>query len=136
MFQFTKQLDYGLQLTLALLRLKKGELLSLRHFSEDSKISFLFLQRIARSLKQAGIIEANKGAHGGYYLKADPKKLKLKDIVEAVEGEYAVCDCLKNGCHCDKEKNCETRKIFCGFNKEIVNYLSKYSILELTKYAE
>jgi len=136
MLQFTKELDYGLQLLLGLMNLEKEELLSLRRFSKESGISFLFLQRIARKLRLAGIIAATKGAQGGYILKANPKALRLKEIVEALEGEYAITDCLKSNCSCPKLASCNTHKLFKVVDDDFKNYLKNHYLFDLITYAK
>jgi len=135
MLQFTKQVDYGLQLIVALVKAKKNEPLSLRKFSKDSNISFLFLQRIARALRQAGIVEADKGAYGGYFLKLNPSKIKIKDIIEAVDGKYGVSNCFKDYI-CPKKNTCEARKIFCIINNDFIKYLSEHTLHDFTKNYE
>ena len=47
-----KQTSYGLQLLIALRDLEKGRILSLKAFSRQSGISFLFLQKIAKNSKK------------------------------------------------------------------------------------
>jgi len=136
MLQFNKEVDYGLQLILALMELKPSELLSLRKFSKDSHISFLFLQRIAKKLREANMIEAVKGAHGGYNLIVKPKKLTIKDVIEAIEGEYAVANCLKSLCHCPKEKTCRSQQVFKVINQHLIEYLDSLSIYDISRKAK
>lgn len=128
MLQFTKEVDYGLQLVITLSKLDNKELLSLRNFSKDTGISFLFLQRIAKKLKDANIIEATKGAQGGYTLKKNPLKVSLKEIIEALEGDYAIIHCLRGKCGCKREKTCESRKVFKKINNHLVDYLEKMKL--------
>ena len=130
MLQFTKEVDYGLQLVITLAKLDNKELLSLRNFSKDSEISFLFLQRIAKKLKDAGIIEATKGAQGGYLLKKNPLKISLKEIIEAIEGDYAIINCLRKKCGCKHEKTCESKKVFTKINDYLVGYLKKAKLAD------
>ncbi len=131
--QFTKEADYGLQLITALAKLEKGDLLSLRKFSKESNISFLFLQRIAKKLREAGLIRSTKGACGGYCLNKNPQKISIIEIVESLEGECAVMDCLKKDCccGCGKEDTCPSKKIFASINKELVGYLTKTKLSDL-----
>src|SRR3989339_1237669 len=96
MLQFTKETDYGLRFLTKLIKMPKGHLLSLRIFSKSAGISFLFLQRIVKKLKAAGIIDATKGASGGYFLKKNPKHLNVKDVVEALEGKCNLWLCFKH----------------------------------------
>lgn len=129
MIHMSKQTDYAVQLLIALSKMKKGEYLSLRAFSEESNISFLFLQRIVRSLKEAGIVDANRGVHGGYYLVKDPKKVTLKDLMEAVEGRFGITRCLK-GQNCMRSKTCASKKVFTKVNREIEQLLNSVSVLQ------
>lgn len=133
MLQFNKELDYGLQFISTLSNLNKGELFGLRKFSDEKDISFLFLQRIARKLRQGGIIQSVKGATGGYYLKKSLDKISLKDLIEILDGEYAVADCLKSGCVCPKEKSCTAHKVFKKINNSLLDYLGKIKLSELLK---
>lgn len=133
MLQFNKELDYGLQLIFALAILKKGELLGLRKFSEEKGISFLFLQRIARKLRQGEIIQSAKGATGGYYLNKNLDKINLKDLIEALDGQYMVVDCLKANCVCAKAKSCTSHKVFKKINHSLVEWLEKIKLSDLLK---
>ncbi|HQF57294.1 MAG TPA: Rrf2 family transcriptional regulator [Candidatus Magasanikbacteria bacterium] len=131
MLQFNKELGYSLQFIFALSNLNKNELLGLRKFSDEKNISFLFLQRIARKLRQGGIIQSIKGATGGYYLKKSLTKISLKDLLEVLDGEYAVIDCLKSDVVCPKEKNCTAHKVFKKVNNSLLDYLGKIKLSEL-----
>lgn len=133
MLQFTKEVDYGIQFIVALSNVKENELLSLRNFSKDTKISFLFLQRIAKKLREAGIVESTKGACGGYKLATSFKNITVKQIVEALEGEYAVANCLKKdcGCTCDHADNCSSKKVFQAVNDKLKKYLKDLKLFEI-----
>ena len=61
MFALKKETDYAVQL-LKYLKTKKRNFVSLMDFSKESGISFWFLQKIARKLNLASIIEADQSA--------------------------------------------------------------------------
>lgn len=130
MLQFTKETDYGIQLLLALAKLKDRQVLSLRKFSAANNISFLFLQKVVRKLREAGLVESSKGAQGGYSLKKSLNKISLKEAVEAIDGECAVSNCLRPepDCRCVKENNCGVKNIFCKVNKQLVSYLQSIKL--------
>lgn len=131
MLQFTKEVDYGIQLISALAKLKKGELLSLRKFADETTISFLFLQRIAKKLREIGLIISVKGAQGGYKLNKDFKKITVKEIVESLEGECAVANCLKKDFCCGKGDSCCSKKVFKAVNDKIIKYLAELKLSEV-----
>ncbi|HBF66858.1 MAG TPA: hypothetical protein DDW36_00330 [Candidatus Magasanikbacteria bacterium] len=81
-----KETEYALRLLGAIEEGCSAEPLSLKTFAKDSGISFLFLQRIAAKLKDAGIIRARKGKVGGYWLSRPRTSIHIIDIIEAIEG--------------------------------------------------
>lgn len=128
MIQISRQVDYAVQLLIRLGTLQNNETLSLRSFSKESNISFLFLQKIARLLKQAGLIVAHKGIHGGYSLAVPIEKISIKSAIEAVEGPYGIVDCTKGDHACTKSGNCQTKYLWQAINKDIVTHLENTSI--------
>lgn len=131
MLKFSRQVEYALQLLLALSGLKEGNMLSIKTFSEEAKVSFLFLQKIALSLRKSGLIEAERGAQGGYFLKKPLKSITLKEIIEAVEGPYHVVSCMsQNGC-CANQETCTVRPVFETIEKDMTAYLSQYTVSDL-----
>ena len=81
MIKISKQVDYAFQLISELSKLEKNALLSLKTFSIKSNISFLFLQKIARSLRGAKIIKSVKGKNGGYMLVKKADKISVKEVI-------------------------------------------------------
>ncbi|MBI2989578.1 MAG: Rrf2 family transcriptional regulator [Candidatus Magasanikbacteria bacterium] len=132
MFQISKQVDYAIQLINRLIILKAGKALSLRVFSEESSISFLFLQKIARQLKQHKLIASSKGKKGGYYLMRSPTTISLKDVIEAIEGPYGVVVCMKNPKLCNKVDRCKTRHVWQGLNDKVLRELEQTKIVPAT----
>ncbi len=133
MLQFTKEVDYSIQLLESLNNLKGDQLLSLRKFSKETGISFLFLQRIAKKLREAGLVESTKGSCGGYRLSKSLKGVDLKTVVEIIEGEYAVANCLKEGCTCSRKGKCISEKVFKVVNKKLVKILESIKLGEIFK---
>lgn len=134
MVRISKQIDYALQLLFALASKDTDASLSLRDISDESTISFLFLQKIAKSLKDGGVIESTRGAQGGYRLAKHPSELPLKQIVEAVEGPFGVADCFKHGVACELEKTCQSRKALFSLNTHVLDYLNKTTLEHLHEH--
>ena len=136
MVHFSKQVDYALQLMIALAELKSGNFLSLRKFSQESNISFLFLQKIARDLREKKLINSTRGARGGYRLKPRAEEISLKQIIEAVDGPSGVTECLKKGGCCPKIESCTARRVFGHINKHFLNSIANYYLSQFTNYGK
>lgn len=128
MLSISKQTDYAVELILALSKLKESELLSLRVFSTQSTISFLFLQRIAKSLREAGIIESVRGINGGYRLLKPAACISFREIIEAVQGPFAVLACTKKEA-CELESMCTAKHSLRAVEAEITELLSSRFIV-------
>jgi Rrf2 family protein len=62
----------------------KGETLA-----EAQQIPLQFLEHILLELKHARLIQARRGAKGGYWLARDPEQITIADVIRAVEGPLA-----------------------------------------------
>jgi Rrf2 family protein len=62
----------------------KGERLA-----EAQAIPLKFLENILTDLRHAGIIRAQRGAEGGYWLARDPSTVTIGEVIRAVDGPLA-----------------------------------------------
>ena len=81
--QLKASTEYGLRAVLYLAH--KGELCSSRDIAREMSIPRDYLIQLAQLLRNAGIVEARPGKHGGYRLAKDPAKITLLSIMEALE---------------------------------------------------
>lgn len=127
MLQLRKETDYAIQF---LQLLSKGrESLSLSDVARATGISFLFLQKIARRLRLAGLIKSRKGIEGGYYLARPEGNISLKKIIEVMEGRCDVLSCYGEGClHSGK---CLLKKKMSKFNRRLSKILEETKLKDL-----
>lgn len=130
MFQLRHETDYAIQFLSLLSKIKTK--LSLNDVAEKTGISFLFLQKIARKLRLAGLIKSEQGVNGGYTLTASAKTLSLKKIVSAIEGECGLVSCCcGDGCKCVRSEKCQAKKTLTRVNKEIMKVLEKVKLSDI-----
>ncbi|HYH60745.1 MAG TPA: Rrf2 family transcriptional regulator, partial [Solirubrobacterales bacterium] len=56
---------------------------------ERQAIPAKFLENILAELRNAGLVESQRGAEGGYWLTKPPAEITVADIMRAVEGPLA-----------------------------------------------
>lgn len=93
MFHLTRKTDYGLILMLELSQ--QAGPVSLRDIAKKYCISFFFLQKIAKILREKGLIEAERGKNGGYKTMKSIEKISVREIFEALEEEVEIISCFK-----------------------------------------
>lgn len=130
MLSFRRETDYAIHLLRALS--EKGAVVSLKTLAEQSHASFLFFQKIARKLRQAGLIEAEQGVNGGYRLLVSPKKLSLRRILQVTEGECCLLPCLdKSDFKCACIKKCCLKNKVGKINQEFLKMVEKVKLNDL-----
>lgn len=133
--KFSRRVDYGLVLLQALRNTyKTKQFIGLRRIARSFHLPFSYLEKLAVTLKNAGYIEAQKGAHGGYRLKKDPRKISLAEVVELFEGTKATVRCMDPGDphkHCKVAGVCPTRKSWTLIEGKIDDVLKKITISSL-----
>jgi Rrf2 family protein len=92
LLKVTRKAELALRLA-SELALHPGELVSLEVVSKKTGASRKFLEEIACALRKAGLVEAQRGAAGGYRLTRDAKALTVAEVLTAVEGPIEIDAC-------------------------------------------
>jgi Rrf2 family iron-sulfur cluster assembly transcriptional regulator len=106
--------------------------ISLSDISREHGVSLLFLKKIARSLRQAGIIDSKEGAGGGYVLAKDPSAISVLDILEAVGGQKEAI-LPETSRICPLAPDCLPQKIRQFISNAFSRYCSNVSIDQIVK---
>ena len=80
--QMKASVEYGLKAVLYLA--SRGGLVSSREIANDMSIPRDYLIQLAQLLRNAGIVEARPGKHGGYRLAKDPSDISLYAVLSAL----------------------------------------------------
>jgi len=129
-FRFRKKTDYGLVMMSLLARRGKGEIMSVSEMQELG-LPRSFLVKIARDLIRKGVLGAKEGRGGGYYLTREASEIKVREVVEALEGEVAITSCTSSSEKCSMEGMCPHKAGMKKLSEELSAVLSKYSVAEL-----
>jgi Rrf2 family protein len=131
---FSQKVDYGLLLLVELAKIDKKTFVSLRKVSDENRISFFFLQKVASDLRKADLVNSNRGKNGGYALAMAADKISLMQVLEAIEGPLNVMPCLGDiaGISCARSGRCSIRPGLNFINQTIIKALSKTTLADLT----
>ena len=98
----------------------------------ESKIgvSSKYIEKIMRTLTSRNIVEASRGANGGYYLKREPKDITVGEIVRALEDDMEIIECVKADGKC---KCCPSSGVWKKLHKGINEILDSMTIEQMIK---
>ena len=106
---------------------------SLRDISLRQGISILYLEQIFLKLKKQNIVSSVRGINGGYVLTRDPSKIKLAEIINAVDEKIKTVGCnkhAKKGCT-GKSSKCITHNLWDELEIYINNFFDKKNLSDL-----
>lgn len=83
--QFKASTDYGIRAILYMAA--QGGICSSKDIAEDMSIPRDYLIQLAQLLRNAGLIQARPGKHGGYSLGKEPSEITVMQIINALDDE-------------------------------------------------
>ncbi len=133
--------EYGVRLMVYLARNYGGSPCSLTEISlaEGLELQQQYLEQLVRSLRQAGLVESTRGAHGGYRLARAPEEMRMSEIVRALEGPIAPMVCATEGemaVICDRLDGCSTHFLWAHVRDAVTATLDAISLADLLHEAD
>lgn len=95
-----------MQAALYLATKEPGTVVPADEISKELKIPREFVSKILQSLRESKLIASVKGKAGGFFLAKDPKKIKLIDIVQAIDGLGMFDNCVLGFPKCSPTAPC------------------------------
>jgi len=99
--------------------LKNKKISSAKEMAKTLNISYNHLSKVLQRLASLNIVETSRGPAGGYSLTEKGKKIKIREIIYAIEGEKKYSNCLM-------EVDCGKKKcIFKSFLNSVMDEYNK-----------
>ncbi len=108
-----------------------GKPVSLASVAERTDLSRGYLEQLAQTLRNGGLIEGLAGRYGGYRLKRAAADITLAKIIETVIGPVCLVDCIDTPESCMRAGTCECRMVYDLINRRIVGILEEYTLGDL-----
>lgn len=119
---------------------KTAGMTGIRQISSDLDLPTPFLAKILQDLAKQKILLSSKGPHGGFSLMKDSKKIKLIDIVKAIDGEEFFTSCVIHNGPCGGKRNhkkyCSLHNDYEVIRHEIKQMFRKKTIYDLVQASE
>jgi Rrf2 family iron-sulfur cluster assembly transcriptional regulator len=128
---FSKKCEYGMQAILYLAAKEKGTLVSAEEISKVLKIPREFISKILQSLKDSGLINSSKGKSGGFSLAKSSSRIKLIDIVAAIDGLELFDNCVLGFPECSPTHPCPVHDTWGTLRTQAYDMLNSETIDKL-----
>ena len=113
-----------------------NESVILKSVSCNEEISIRYLEQIIIPLKINKLVKSIRGAGGGYILARHPSKIKLSDILHALEGACCLVECVDDEEYCEKIQECAAYEAWKEASYLLKNYFEKTTIQDLLEISK
>lgn len=127
---------YGLRALVDLASHTQTGAVSLIHVAQRQKVSLNYLEQVFATLRKAGIVKSQKGAQGGYMLAKQPEKIKVGDVLAALEGRFSIIDELKEKEELDSIQSAIQELVWDRINHSINDFLYERTLADLVEQYE
>ena len=131
MIKLGRLTDYAVTLLTQMVRGEAGNW-SASDLAETTSLPLPTVSKILKQLAKSDIIQAQRGANGGYRLTHLPQSISVAAIVEAMDGPIALTECTESGDHnCSVEPICPMRGNWDKVNRAVRDALAAVSLADM-----
>ena len=126
----TKDSDYAVRAIVYLER-NRGRFVSSSEISKKENIPLIFLRRILQKLIKGKIAKSKEGVNGGVKLIVSAQKISVADVINMIQGQIQLIECMFREKVCENREKCIFRKKVLGIEKNVIKEFSKLTIKDL-----
>ncbi len=121
---------YGLRALISLARHYGEGPIMAKIIAKEEEISENYLEQILELLRRSGIVRSIRGAQGGFVLVKSPQEIRVKEIIDILEGPIVLVDCLSSPEVCKRSKDCTARTLWGELKGNIIRFLESKTLAD------
>jgi FeS assembly SUF system regulator len=134
MIRLGKLTDYGLLIMCQIARAPLSKWHTARELSQECRLPLPTVSKLLKILLQCGLLESHRGVKGGYVLARSPEVVPITDVIEALEGPFALTECSTDAVGmCDLEDSCPVKDNQRVISHAIRTALDRVMLSDLTR---
>jgi Rrf2 family protein len=137
--KLSKKGEYALRslINLGIAAEMKRKLVQVSELAESEQLPVKFLEQILQALKEAGIVESQRGKFGGYRLGRPANTIFIGEVVRLIDGPLAPIGCVSQTayepCTCPDEAHCGLRMLMVDVRNAIAGILDRYTLADVVE---
>ena len=128
----SKTTEYALRI-LTLMAAENEKKFSSLYIHNELKIPKKYLQRLLTDLSKYGLIKSLQGRNGGFILAKKAKKIKIAEIIDAVEGFKKEPSCFFGFEKCARNKPCAMHDVWAKSQEDLIKILKSTSLDDISR---
>lgn len=138
--KLSKKCEYALKALTCLGAPGVSRVLSIQTIAKQERIPKKFLEQVLLALKNAGLVQSNRGKAGGYTLRVAPAGITLGDVIRAVDGPLTLLACASRTAQvkcddCLDLEHCWLRAVMIEVGDELSQVLTQTTLATICRRA-
>jgi FeS assembly SUF system regulator len=130
MLRISKLTDYA-TVIMSFLALAPSAIASTVEVAQATHLSLPTVSKILKMLCEAELVTSFRGTGGGYQLARPAAEINVAQIVDAIEGTFALTECCKTDNGCVIDSLCSTKENWKVINKIILTALAGVTLKDM-----
>src|ERR1700688_5299513 len=122
---YSRSSEYAIRAFVHLAQVPDGKYAMAKNIAAEEEIPAHFLAKILQQIARKGLLKSSKGPTGGFCLKVPANKLKLIDIIDAVDGLNNFTACAGGLPECNSATACSLCARWKPVHSRIMVFLGK-----------
>ena len=132
---FSTRGEYGVRMMVELARHHGAGPISLTEMADHEALPRPYLEQLVVSLREHGLVQSTRGAHGGYQLTREPHDIRMGEVLRALEGPIAPMVCAsEDPSHagiCERMGFCNVNHLWMTVRTAISTALDSITLADL-----
>ncbi len=133
MNRMNRKLEYALMALKHMSQKVPGQLTSAKEVVEATGGPFDATARVMQQMAQKGLLRSEHGAHGGYVIVRDLKKVSFFELYEIVLGPLELVKCIQTPSECEMVTSCNIQSPVAILNRKLSEFYRDQSVGDLLK---
>ena len=125
--------DYAARLMVHLAKHYGNGPISTRAAAAQEQVPYQLACKLMQKLNNAKLVTSCMGPKGGFVLGAEPSKISLLEVVEAIQGPISINRCVLDAKACSRNKICAVREKLADIQENITKGLTAITLDELKR---
>ena len=128
--------DYAARLMVHLAKHYGNGPISTRAAAAEEQVPYQLACKLMQKLNNAKLVTSCMGPKGGFVLGAEPSKISLLEVVEAIQGPISINRCVLDKNVCSRSKICAVREKLADIQENMTKELAAITLEQLKRGAK
>ncbi|PKN25692.1 MAG: AsnC family transcriptional regulator [Deltaproteobacteria bacterium HGW-Deltaproteobacteria-22] len=131
--KFSTRVRYGMRAMLELAQSGEDRPVPLTVLAQRQNLSIKYLENLFHALRDAGLVLASRGPHGGYRLARPADGITVLEVAQALDGRVHLVECVGNPRFCDQTNHCQTFPLWADLSRVLEVRMAQISLSMLVR---